>query len=416
MKQLAVRGATITLLPRGSWIWDDGPKLEIRAGEANAPISVDGVPVLLRKNVIDTLRDQIAAKKYRHVVAASDPGLIASVDVTVDDPSLSEGILFGDERFATSETSGTFTIRVGKPSVIPGTQPVIDSAAEHSGSWRISDPAQASCFEWAASDSTRSASTSPEVAALSSVDAGKNRESKEQQDGSSVDYPQIELVVTTQIDRPMLLAGEKSKQRILIDFENRKVRSTYCTGTTNVGIYEINSIGDEFEAKSRWNPDGTEVCLLVSGSTATGLFVVIGETIAATGLFVRKLKIAAFGAGVAGSSYFLTPRIDYALTILVRRDGSGRVSGNHNGFPSYSVKTDHCPEPIYQFSHPPGPEVFGVQIPTPAWKLVDKLSKVPVGLQWKHYRCAVRQPLKSVSVHLDRRSVGHFVLSFYKSV
>ena len=148
MKKIAIENSLVVLEAGGPWLWENGQTIEaqIHRGDARQ-LTVNGVPALLRNNVVAAIKEEISKNKYRHLPAASNPGGIASVEVTVNDSSLSSHFLYRGEPLVTSDTSGTFTLSAREPSTIPGSPPVADPIGIHSGSWRFKEAGQEMCLE-----------------------------------------------------------------------------------------------------------------------------------------------------------------------------------------------------------------------------------------------------------------------------
>jgi hypothetical protein len=99
--------------------------------------------------------------------------------------------------------------------------------------------------------------------------------------------------------------GEKSRQKITIDYGNSTMTSSYTTGTTHVVGIDLSSIRNDFK---------------ISGQSFSG-------------------NIAAVTAkGETASGVVIMPNINYGFTIRINKAQSKAwVSGCHNEFPSYTV-------------------------------------------------------------------------------
>lgn len=172
MKKIATENSIVVLTPNGAWSWASGRQLKIPVTGSTAPFTVNGEPVLLETNVVDALQADVPKQMYRHCDAATDYGGIASVDVRVDNDSLTRRISATERKLVTSETSGTFSIRASKPSSVNGTP---DPVGQHTGSWRVKDARQTICTEGAISPSFSSFR-----AVASKVDTATNRKSSGQ--------------------------------------------------------------------------------------------------------------------------------------------------------------------------------------------------------------------------------------------
>ena len=135
---------------------------------------------------------------------------------------------------------------------------------------------------------------------------------------SAAPAPQTQtLVIETRIvGDPQ--AGMKSRQTVTVDFDNRTATSIFETGVTNIGVGNVASIRDRFTVETA-SIDGQRAELLIRGRTASGVVVM--------------------------------PNIDYAFTVEIRRNGSGRLSGCHDGYPGYEVRQSG--RVIYSFIHEP---------------------------------------------------------------
>lgn len=110
--------------------------------------------------------------------------------------------------------------------------------------------------------------------------------------------------------------GMKSTQTIDVDFSSKSVKSSYVTGTTKIGSWELKSVRDAFTIKN----------IVFSDQSVT--FKTFGQTASGVGFM---------------------PNIDYEMAFKVNADGSGTVEGAHDGYPAYSIKKGT--EVIYQYKH-----------------------------------------------------------------
>ena len=147
MKRIAVENSIIVLEAKGSWVWENGQattEVKVPRGDAQR-FTVNGVPALLEGSIVDAIKEQISRNKYCHVPAATKPGGIASVEVTVENSSLSSKLFYQGHPLATSDTLGTFTLSAADRSQ---TSPQdIDPIGVHSGSWHIKETSQEVCLE-----------------------------------------------------------------------------------------------------------------------------------------------------------------------------------------------------------------------------------------------------------------------------
>ena len=101
--------------------------------------------------------------------------------------------------------------------------------------------------------------------------------------------------------------GQKSLQRISVDFDARTVTSSFLTGKTQVLFVELSSARDSFKLVApRFEASG-HAFFRVTGQTASG---------------VRFM-----------------PNIDYSFDFDVV-PSEIRFSGTHDGYPSYSISND----------------------------------------------------------------------------
>ena len=138
-KNIAICDLTVMLTTDGSWSWENGRKVEIRVSGDAIPFRVGGRSVLTRERIVKVLANEIPKRKYRHLGATRSGG-IASVQVHVDEPTLSQLTFFGGKRLVTSETGGAFVITAGLRSIMDsGSSPVPDPIGMHKGSWEVKD-------------------------------------------------------------------------------------------------------------------------------------------------------------------------------------------------------------------------------------------------------------------------------------
>lgn len=101
--------------------------------------------------------------------------------------------------------------------------------------------------------------------------------------------------------------GQKSLQRLTIDFERKTIDNQYLTGTTKLCRLEVSSIRDSFKLiKPRFTDAGVAM-FSVSGETASGVHVM--------------------------------PNINYGFNFEVSQDEI-KFSGAHDGYPSYNISVD----------------------------------------------------------------------------
>lgn len=126
----------------------------------------------------------------------------------------------------------------------------------------------------------------------------------------------VTFVIKTEILSFDPQPGMKSQQTLNINFSEQRVHSSFVTGQTHVGPISLDSVRNSFTVSDA-RFAGTSVTFNVVGQTATG---------------VRVL-----------------PNIDYSMQFAVNADGSGEISGAHDGYPAYSVKQGT--QVIYQYNH-----------------------------------------------------------------
>jgi len=100
--------------------------------------------------------------------------------------------------------------------------------------------------------------------------------------------------------------GQKSLQRITIDFDAKTVKDQVFTGTTKILFLELQSIRDKFKV-DRIRFVGDKAFFNATGQTASGVGVM--------------------------------PDIDYTFDIEVSK-GIIKYSGAHDGYPSYNISVD----------------------------------------------------------------------------
>jgi hypothetical protein len=102
-------------------------------------------------------------------------------------------------------------------------------------------------------------------------------------------------------------AGQKSVQKVTVDFTLRKVASQFYTGKTKVLGIELGSVRDRFALTAqRFTEDGT-ACFTVTGQTASAVTVL--------------------------------PNINYTFDFQVSQTDV-IFSGRHDGYPSYHIAID----------------------------------------------------------------------------
>ena len=143
---IAVANAEVAMSPDLSgWKWASGKDLNVPIPEGGSALTVDDEPVLLKKSIADAVQRHVPRNaRYLHTTVATRPGRIDSIELHVDDDSLSNCLLYQDCRVVTSQTRGTFAICASssQPSVIDGSPPTPDFILKHRGTWHIARPGQ----------------------------------------------------------------------------------------------------------------------------------------------------------------------------------------------------------------------------------------------------------------------------------
>lgn len=101
--------------------------------------------------------------------------------------------------------------------------------------------------------------------------------------------------------------GQKSLQRVSVDFDTKTILGQYLTGTTKMLCLELGSVRDSFVVeRPRFSSDG-RAFFTVTGQTATGVHVM--------------------------------PNINYSFDIEIS-ESEIEFSGAHDGYPSYNISVD----------------------------------------------------------------------------
>ena len=288
MKKIAVDKAKLRLDPRAPWSWAEG-KVEIEAEATDAPVRVKGARALWGDDLIASIEKAIPGKKkYKHVETAT-PGEVGSVDVEVDESTLTSRFVAGGRKLATAGTRGRFFITAAAPSMLSSSP---DPIGFHEGSWRIEDARQEMCL---VGDETSGGATARGAPAVSAVSGEAEEEGNDGAGEEEASAPKFELIFVTKIDDGDL-EGPKSHHRIVVDFnKNGSERiihdrsqdywgPTKHKGSIKIWGKEMKSV-DEREQKfeilkeERSRRDEVEFTVKAAGKTALGkhMFEVIGE-------------------------------------------------------------------------------------------------------------------------------------------
>lgn len=116
-------------------------------------------------------------------------------------------------------------------------------------------------------------------------------------------YIEIETAIR-RINWATAQVGQKSLQRITVDFASHNISSQYLTGKTKIVFLELSSIRDSFQLiRPRFNTMGT------------AFFSVHGET---------------------ASAVVIMPNINYEFDFEISPT-EVKFSGKHDGYPSYNI-------------------------------------------------------------------------------
>lgn len=138
---------------------------------------------------------------------------------------------------------------------------------------------------------------------------------------------QIDVVVETRILPFDTQSGMKSRQKLSINFDSKKITSNLETGITDFNIPGITDL-DIAKLKS-----------------ARDNFKVRDEVFS-------KDKVSFIATGQTASGIKLLPNIDYYFKFTVWKDGKSTIRGCHDGYPAYSIKVSD--ESQYSYEHEPG--------------------------------------------------------------
>ena len=116
------------------------------------------------------------------------------------------------------------------------------------------------------------------------------------------------IEIKTIIRPPAPQAGMKSLHVVTVDIEKGVILNSYhLTGTTDFGPFELGSVRDKFEAL--YHNVGDIMNIIITGETASPVQVL--------------------------------PNINYSFQISIdRKTGNITLSGEHDGYPSYTVSVD----------------------------------------------------------------------------
>lgn len=121
---------------------------------------------------------------------------------------------------------------------------------------------------------------------------------------------ELAVVIVTEIRNigGAVQLGVKSRQRIRIDFDARRVTSSFETGVTDLGVVTLEAVRNRFKVEA--------VNFTASGVT----FRAVGQT---------------------ASGVLLLGDIDYTFTLTIDRQArSAAITGCHDEFPSYAISIE----------------------------------------------------------------------------
>lgn len=116
----------------------------------------------------------------------------------------------------------------------------------------------------------------------------------------------IEIITEIrEVSRFTFQVGEKSRQRIVVDFSNSSITSVFDTGKTTIMGFDFDSIRNDFRIfDQKFNAD----------------------------------KAVVTAKGQTASRAAILPDIDYQFTIVIDKAASkASISGCHNEYPSYTI-------------------------------------------------------------------------------
>lgn len=129
---------------------------------------------------------------------------------------------------------------------------------------------------------------------------------------------QLEGLIETRILDFDPQSGVKSQHFFFIDFEEKSVKDSYETGSTNFFGINLPGIRNHFTITDA-TFQGDEVSFTITGSTASGVGII--------------------------------PSIDYSFNVKTNKKGEGSVKGCHDGYPAYLIQFNG--KNIYEFKHKP---------------------------------------------------------------
>ena len=349
-RRIAVKRARIVLTPETTpWSWAARRKLEIEVDGGNAPITVGGAPALWKQDIIEAIKIDVPKQMYKCVDGAT-PGTIGSVQVNVDEDSLTSGILAKGDPLVTSDTRGRFAITAAAPSIMPDSKP--DPIGFHSGTWRVEDPAQ-NCLNELASKSLSGGDHPVAPFAQESTvkeESGENGSKKNRRKGFILGF------MAAIENGPMI--GIKGDHRVSVDFskpgeEVVSLAKSFWSDTDFCGLsigrfylvppaQDIEPAKEHFKCNFDSSLDRVVVNVTASGATGLGKYIASSRAGGILAAKIGRIVGGQMGSLVAWYSrekvaQWLTPAIDYEFKIFLKADGTGRITGWHNKFPTYSV-------------------------------------------------------------------------------
>lgn len=172
MDDLLVDGGEIELLPAAgaTWAWVAPVRLRL---ESSHPIRCEGKSVVLEANLL-AAAPQAAGKSYTDG-PYSVPGAVASVQLKVDQSTLSKTSNTGGGAVATAATTGTFeVVAAQKPAMTTSSPPDPDKSFPKKGEWKVVNTNQ----RVAVSGKPAALGTAAAAAAASQLTAGGELEAK----------------------------------------------------------------------------------------------------------------------------------------------------------------------------------------------------------------------------------------------
>ena len=367
---IAVEGATIRLEARGPWFFGGGKSLNLEATKASSVYRINGRRGLLGADLTMAIEEGVRGAKYHHVTAAVKAGTIGSVRMTVEPGSLSRAFSNAKAPLARSGTGGTFVLTAETLSEVPGNPPAPDPIGAHRGTWEVTDPRQELAGERGGvrneaaekrKDLDRTVYT---ISASARINDGALVGVKGLHDvhiAFGDGEPEVSATrdwFETKIGGNTLAPiGSSFKNLEIIEKSRDKViMRIRGAGKAGIGKHYGGETGKFLGAFAVWLPGGDVLAYLAGWAVGRDVYECRPDRV--NWEIARRIECGRLLGGEVGAwtGEGLTPAIDYDYRIELRRDGTGRVAGRHNRFPSYAI---HLVRPgaqdyeeIHYYPHP----------------------------------------------------------------